>query len=323
VIDLKRRLPSEKVESFRLDRTAHLDVLARKAARWATDNSEKIRDTDPQMPAGLFNRDADNWRPLLAIAEAAGDKWPERAREAATLCCGISRAEDASQLETLLGDIRDVFEAEQVTEIASAALVDGLTAIEGHPWAEMGKTRKPLTQNRLARMLNVPGIGIGPEKVGPETKRLRGYRRERFEDAFARYLGGERGSKVDNRPEAHETSTSDDFQSGQPNSDVHFENARKPSNGSAMSGCPVSEGGMAGPKEWTPMKNGKFMQQLETIMANDGDHCSLCHAPFKANEGTYGGISQTGVVALVGDCCLDKLREAHTFGIYVSTGSSS
>ena len=28
------------------------------------------------MPAGVFNRAADNWRPLLAIADAAGGEWP-------------------------------------------------------------------------------------------------------------------------------------------------------------------------------------------------------------------------------------------------------
>jgi hypothetical protein len=33
MIDLKRRLPSESIEPFRLDRTGHLDVLARQAAR--------------------------------------------------------------------------------------------------------------------------------------------------------------------------------------------------------------------------------------------------------------------------------------------------
>ena len=78
VVDLKRRLRSEKVDSFRLDRTVTLDDLASKAARWAFDNMEQIQAADPKTPEGLFNRDADNWRPLLAIAEAAGGHWPER-----------------------------------------------------------------------------------------------------------------------------------------------------------------------------------------------------------------------------------------------------
>jgi len=45
------------------------------------------------MPAGIFNRAADNWRPLLAIADLAGGEWPERARQAAQSTCG-TREED-------------------------------------------------------------------------------------------------------------------------------------------------------------------------------------------------------------------------------------
>jgi putative DNA primase/helicase len=82
-IDLKRRLPSETIEPFRLDRTAHLDILARQAARWAQDNAENVRAANPDMPEGIYNREADNLRPLLAIADVAGGEWPERARKAA------------------------------------------------------------------------------------------------------------------------------------------------------------------------------------------------------------------------------------------------
>src|SRR5262249_45924983 len=95
VIDLKRRLRSEKVDNFRLDRPGHRDMLARKAARWAADKAEQVRDTDPELPPGLFNRDGDNWRPLLAIAEVAGGKWSEQAREAAALFCAVAGVEDA------------------------------------------------------------------------------------------------------------------------------------------------------------------------------------------------------------------------------------
>jgi hypothetical protein len=188
---------SEKVERFRLDRTAHLDELARKAARWATDHADEIRDADPELPPALFNRDADNWSPLLAISEAAGGKCPEQAREAAAICCAAPGVEDASQLELLLGDIRDVFAAKQASEsmaageITSAAMVRKLVDIEGRPWAEIGKSQRPLTQNKLARLLKP--LGVGPERVGPEDERARGYKRERFTEAFDRYLPGQEG----------------------------------------------------------------------------------------------------------------------------------
>jgi putative DNA primase/helicase len=79
-IELQRRLNSESIEPFRSDRTERLDGLASKAARWAADNLDRLREADPAMPPGVFNRVADNWRGLLAIADIAGGEWPQRAR---------------------------------------------------------------------------------------------------------------------------------------------------------------------------------------------------------------------------------------------------
>jgi putative DNA primase/helicase len=185
VIDLKRRLRSESITGFRSDRAGDLDVLARKAARWATDNADRIRGTDPEMPVGIFNRDADNWRPLLAIATVAGGKWPERASEIAKQCCAAADDDDASLLELLLKDVQDVFAEKKVDQIPSGDLVQALVDLEGRPWAEMGKSRKPLTQARLARLLKGPGFRITPEPIrimrkgqitGQETEvQVRGY----------------------------------------------------------------------------------------------------------------------------------------------------
>src|SRR5262247_3649439 len=61
---------------------------------------------------------------------------------------------DVSRLKLLLADIRDAFAQEgEAPAIASADLVKALVAIEGRPWAEMGKDGKPLTPHQLARML--------------------------------------------------------------------------------------------------------------------------------------------------------------------------
>jgi putative DNA primase/helicase len=81
-IELRRRRADEPIEPYRFDRTDHLDQLARKVARWAADNTERIRGADPEMPASVFNRAADNWRPLLAIADVVMGEWPLRARQA-------------------------------------------------------------------------------------------------------------------------------------------------------------------------------------------------------------------------------------------------
>jgi putative DNA primase/helicase len=70
-VRLKRRRQDELIAPFRFDQTDGLGQLARMAARWATDNLEKIKNTDPAMPTTLQNREADNWRPLLAFADVA------------------------------------------------------------------------------------------------------------------------------------------------------------------------------------------------------------------------------------------------------------
>jgi putative DNA primase/helicase len=215
-IDLQRRRPNEEIEPLRPDRADYLDVLARKAARWAQDHGDRVGESDPEMPPGIINRAADNWRPLLAIADVARGEWPERARKAAEMSHN-AEGHEASQLELLLGDIRGIRDEKNVDQIPSGDLVQALVDLVGHPWAEMGKSRKPLTQNRLARMLAVPGVRIAPKQIrvshkggiaGQEIeKQVRGYVFADFEDAFARYLLPKGGSKC----HSHKCSTHGDF----------------------------------------------------------------------------------------------------------------
>jgi hypothetical protein len=120
------------------------------------------------MPSGIYSRSADNWKLLLAIADAASGEWPERARDAAVKSRAAGDVDDASRVETLLADIRDMFAEKGNAEIASVDLVKALVGIEGRPWAEMGKSGKPLSQNKLARMLKP--LGIGPNHIDPETR---------------------------------------------------------------------------------------------------------------------------------------------------------
>ena len=42
VVDLARRKPNEKIETFRLDRTAALDEIARRIVRWAEDYGDAV-----------------------------------------------------------------------------------------------------------------------------------------------------------------------------------------------------------------------------------------------------------------------------------------
>ena len=187
VIELRRRRTDETIEIFRFDRTAHLDELARKAARWAADIADQIRDADPQLPSGVVNRAADNWRPLVAIADAASSEWGGRAREAAgSASSSAAAAGERSRGTLLLSDVRAIFTERAADRLSSKDLAEALANIEGRPWAEMGKTGKAITQNSLARLL-------GPFKISPDSIRIggatpKGYLLAQFEDAFSRYL---------------------------------------------------------------------------------------------------------------------------------------
>ena len=183
-IVMRRRRACEKVESFRSDRVDHLNQLARRVARWASDHADRICRIDPRMPDGVFNRVADNWRPLLAIADAAGGEWHARARRACTVL--TADREDDSIGVMMLSDIRSIFAERGVDRLASVALVAALVAIEGRPWAEFRKIEKPLSSNGLARVLDRYGIKPDTVRIGSRTPK--GYMLRQFQEAFSSYL---------------------------------------------------------------------------------------------------------------------------------------
>jgi putative DNA primase/helicase len=186
-IELRRRRADEPIEPFRFDRTEHLDQLARKAARWALDNADRIRGADPEMPDSVLNRAADNWRPLLAIADEAGDKWPAGTRLAIQYTSAAAAGDEQSVRVLLLSDIRAIFTERRLDRLPSAELVEALVVIEGRQWAEW-KAGKPITANGLARLLAPFGIKPGTIRTAGGTPK--GYQLTQFEDAFARYLPG-------------------------------------------------------------------------------------------------------------------------------------
>jgi Protein of unknown function (DUF3631) len=72
--------PLKRFDKFsRLD-VANLETIYAFVFRWAL--HPKVN-TDPRMPTGVRNRAADNWRPLVAIADACGENWGAAARQAA------------------------------------------------------------------------------------------------------------------------------------------------------------------------------------------------------------------------------------------------
>src|SRR5258708_7814292 len=142
------------------------------------------------MPAGMRNRFADNWRPLISIADTLG--WSEQAREAMMIFAREYQDADAKIL--LLTDIRKVFDACKKDYLFSKELLDELRASDGC-WSEFSGVRgeqqpHKLRDGELASMLR--DFAIKPRTIWPpnrtaKTKSAKGYRRAQFEQVWRVY----------------------------------------------------------------------------------------------------------------------------------------
>lgn len=143
-IRMRRRRRDEHVERLRLDRPEMFTPLQSRCKRWAIDNMKALCEADPDVPDLLNDRAADNWRPLLAIADAAGSAWPDLARNAAAMLSMDEDDDDSTARTMLLTDIRHIFRAQNIDSldeewrgrIKSGELCDKLAALEGRPWVD-------------------------------------------------------------------------------------------------------------------------------------------------------------------------------------------
>jgi putative DNA primase/helicase len=184
-IRMQRLLPGELVERLRMHHKLAYADLGSKLARWAIDNLEALCDPDPEMPEGIANRDADNWRPLLAIADRIGGAWggpAGRGREAALTLNQVDSGQTV--LIMLLEDMRTIMNGE---DIASEELAAKLSQIETRPWPEFGRQAKSITPPKIAGLL--APLGIAPRNIRfPDDVQRKGYRFSDLEEVFRRYL---------------------------------------------------------------------------------------------------------------------------------------
>jgi putative DNA primase/helicase len=183
-IKLQRKLSTETVSPLRADRLSHLSPLHRKAARWAKDNAPALLVSDPDVPPELQSRIADNWRPLLAIADRAGGHWPDTTRRIAKAVAAADRDETAAIM--LLSDLREAVDWREVGQLHSEEIVAQLVAVEDRPWGEW-KSGKPLTKTQLAKLLSSFEVAPKQIKIGGVNKN--GYELMTLKPVFARYLG--------------------------------------------------------------------------------------------------------------------------------------
>jgi hypothetical protein len=187
-IRLKKRKPSEPIERFRERRVRALGLAIADGLEMSVEPiMEGLEQAEPELPDELSDRAQDVWEPLLALADAAGGEWPERARKAAVALSAGRESDEATLGVRLLTDCRDVFDgAERLT---TRELLERLNDLEEAPWTAWndGDGIRP---RELANKLRPYGINSEDQHIEEEGKRRtrKGYLCADFEDAWARYL---------------------------------------------------------------------------------------------------------------------------------------
>ncbi|MFJ5302164.1 DUF3631 domain-containing protein [Streptomyces sp. NPDC088350] len=190
IIRMRRRARNEKVEAFRARlHEAEGHKLRDRLAQWAEHARGFVMGAWPDMPDGVTDRPADVWEPLLAIADAVGGDWPDRAREACVTLVTASQSNDKGSLGVrLLTDLRDHVMV-GIDRLPTIAILDRLNALDDAPWADL--QGKPLDNRRLSKTLSEYMTGdnepIASRNIKTAGSVLKGYYAADLWDAWARY----------------------------------------------------------------------------------------------------------------------------------------
>jgi putative DNA primase/helicase len=292
VIWMLPKLPGEKRVSLRGAIVPELVETRRQLAAWAKTVTTWV---EPALPATLHNRNANNWEPLLFVAERAGGHWLKAAREAVDAQMKIERRPTLTQ--RLLSSIRKVYQPDPdedpIPFMCSVELVNKLIADDEEEWHTVNHNHDityEWLRERLAHLLNPPGsqneFYIDEDGV---RRHRRGYYFAQFEDAFARYVGthplsldtleqpgspGSPGGKPENRSKPAVPSAP-----GEPSPAIHpvhdepSETAKKSTSGPGepgepRPGCPLEED-IAG--RAADAAEGSFPSEPERLQQNGHD----------------------------------------------------
>lgn len=142
------------------------------------------------MPDQLPDRAADNWEPLIAIADLASQQWANDARDAAkALSDQTQDTSEESHGIRLLADIREAFRNDE--RITSKDLRARLLDPEDSMWRDIRGA--DLSYKYMGKLLHAYGIKAKPIRVhGVAAK---GYERTDFEFTWRRYLEDPRNRK--------------------------------------------------------------------------------------------------------------------------------
>ena len=150
---------------------------------------EHLAGAEPAIPDGVADRAAEVWEPLLAIADLAGDHWPDTARAAAIHFVTTTAATTGSSIGTrLLADLRTLFHTAGTDRMETADIIGQLLDSEDGSWGDLDG--RPLDARRLAR--EMARYNVRPKDLKlPSGSVRKGYRTDGpdgLADVWLRYL---------------------------------------------------------------------------------------------------------------------------------------
>ncbi|MFB6820314.1 DUF3631 domain-containing protein [Streptomyces virginiae] len=190
IIRMRKRAPNEIAEPYRQRRDQKTgNALRDRLAVWADTVRDRVAEAWPEMPEGVTDRPADVWEALLAVADAAGGLWPERARAACLELVHAGRDNDETSLGVrLLTDLRDKVLC-GADRMPTAAIIECLLRLDDAPWGDLDD--KPINSRALARLLGQyvtpAGKPIKPRGIRTPSGFPKGYYAEDLADAWLRY----------------------------------------------------------------------------------------------------------------------------------------
>jgi putative DNA primase/helicase len=178
-----------------------LEALQKKLRTWAAYLDELPRPEIPELLRRQAGRIGDNWRPLIAIADLAGGRWPQLVRDAVTEA--VEAEKRPSRIQRLLISLRKAFDAQTESMNASngqtivvgpfdrletSVLIEALIADEDEEWATANRGKAISAywlRDNFRDLLDPPG---SREWRDENQRHRRGYERTQFEKAFTAYL---------------------------------------------------------------------------------------------------------------------------------------
>src|SRR5829696_2678363 len=156
VIRMRRRAPGEQIAPYRTRRDGpHLNELRDELADWVGGMAPALHDVVPEMP--VEDRAADTWEPLVAIADAAGGHWPDRARSACLALTG-DEPNDGAPGTRLLADLHEVWKESEPELFTTTTILDRLKKARGKSVVGMGTQSRTDHSDRAGRAAQtVPG----------------------------------------------------------------------------------------------------------------------------------------------------------------------